>query len=361
MKVALLSLYKFEEVRGGTEMFDEHLKTVFPDLTLITYSDARRTGLDLGLDHLNLEEPRKGLAIGRRFREIMKREDFDLVISNSIAGWWLSVLTPGIPMVNIFHFTLIGLAEQTLRSTPGYIPSRYFSPFFEMVAAHGKRCVAVSHKTRRELMDHYGVRSSVIEHGVPMDRFRPMRQDEAREALGIKWDGPLGIFVGRPDNTKGFDVVKKVAAMRPDVRFLCVTSADMNGNCITRKNVPNENMPVHYAAADFLLFPSRYESVGYTALEAMACDKPVIVSRTGVFEDLDEEAVGRIVPTFDAKDYSDAIDEVLDGPAVHPREVIAKRFSMDRFANDYRRMAADIVAEGEGPRPRQEDWAPYET
>jgi len=56
-------------------------------------------------------------------------------------------------------------------------------------------------------------------------------------------------------------------------------------------------MPLYYSAADFLLFPSRYESLSYSSIEALACDLPVVASRTGVFEDLNEEDVGILITT----------------------------------------------------------------
>lgn len=352
LKAAVLSFYGFEEVRGGTEIFVEHLRRAFPDLVRLTYSDARGR-MDLDLNRLNLEEQKMGLAISREFLRRHRREDFDLVIANSIAGWYLSLARPNIPMINVYHYTLRGMADQVLRGTPGYLPSKYFGALFEKLSSRGKRCVAVSHKVRRELETDYGVTSKVIEHGIPADRFRPVPREDAREMLGIKGDGPLGIFVGRADHTKGFDILKAVAARRRDVRFLCVTSSDArDDDLLVRRNVPNEEMPLCYSAADFMLLPTRYESVGYSALEAMACNIPVIVSRTGVFEDMDQGPVGRIVGSWDPDDYARAIDEVLDRDDLRPRSLVLERFSMDRFAENYRLVAKEVVAghRDDGPK-----------
>ena len=69
---------------------------------------------------------------------------------------------------------------------------------------------------------------------------------------------------------------------------------------------------------DFLIFPSRYESVGYTALESMACDVPAITSNTGIFEDMDGSEAGKVVDGYLPESYSNAIDEILYGPKLHP-------------------------------------------
>jgi glycosyltransferase involved in cell wall biosynthesis len=347
MKVAVLSFHSFQHVKGGTELFCEHLKGAFPGLTMVTYEDTAKPLLPR-LDRINLQEPRMGLAIGRRFKELLKEEDFDLAIGNSMAGWWLSVVRPDIPMLNVFHYTMKGLAEGTLRGTRGYWPSRYFLPAFERTAARSKACIAVSPKVQRELSDGYGIGSRVIENGVALDRFRPTDREEARDALGIDPDGPLAIFVGRADHTKGFDLVREVKRLRPGLSVLCVTPSDVrDGGLIVHRNVPNERMPLYYSAADLLLFPSRYESFGYTPLEAMACGLPVVASRTGIFEDLDDQRVGRLVDRMEASAFAAAVDEVLDGDH-DPRAVISERFSLERFAEQYRELARTVVSEHGG-------------
>jgi glycosyltransferase involved in cell wall biosynthesis len=216
------------------------------------------------------------------------------------------------------------------------------------VAARSKTTVAVSHKVRRELRG-YGVRSQVIENAVPLDRFQPMGREDAREELGIKTDGPLAIFVGRADHTKGFDLVREVKRLRPELSVLCVTPSEVGDDeLMVRRNVPNERMPLYYSAADVLLFPSRYESFGYTPLEAMACGLPVVASRTGVFEDLDDPRVGRLVDALEPEALASAVDEVLAGDH-DPRAVVSERFSLERFAQQYRQLARRVV---EGPDGR---------
>lgn len=342
MKVALLSMYSFDEVQGGTELFTEHLRGAFQDVDVITYSSSNGRGPDL--TRFNLEEARKGAAICRRFRQLHRRDNYDVAIASATAGWCLGMSNIDVPMLNVFHFTMRGLADQVLRGTPGYLPSKYVSSVFEKLASVGKSSIAVSAKVSRELWSLYRIRSRVIEHGVDMERFRPLPRERAREDLGIEADGPICLFVGRADATKGFDIVREAARERPDIQFLCVTSSRLDDDgLIVRRSVPNERMPLYYSAADVLLFPSRYESVGYAGLEAMACDLPVVVSRTGVFEDLEEGRIGRIVRSWNAPEYVEAIDEVLSS-SFHPRHVVEKRYSMERFLDDYRSAAAEAVA-----------------
>jgi glycosyltransferase involved in cell wall biosynthesis len=344
LRVAVLGLYDFEEVRGGTELFIRHLGKAFPGCEVITFSTSTKEVPNLDLTRLNLEYVRMGVAISKRFARLHKREPFDLVVCNDIAGLGLKLFAPEVPAMQVFHYTYKGFAEGALRGQQGYLPSRYFYPYMEKATAKEKKVVAVSHKTRRELEAYYGLRAHVIENAVSMDSFRPLPKSDCRERLGINWDGPIGIFVGRADVTKGYDIVKALARKRRDIKFLCVTGDDIKDeDLIVAHRVRNEDMPIYYSASDFLLFPSRYESASYTTIEAMACNIPVVAHRTGLFEDIEEREVGRILKEVDEATFSQAITELLSGSKINPRQLAESRFSLDRFISDYKGLAKSMV------------------
>ena len=343
LRVAILSLYDFDEVQGGTEIFVRYLRQVFPDNENITFSKSRSEVADLSLMKINLEYERMGLAISKRFARLNRQQEFDLVFCNDVAGLGLKILAPDIPAYQVFHYTYKGFAGAALRGRPGYFSSYHLQSLFEKFTANGKKVVAVSHKTRRELEELYGLSAKVIENGVPLDHFKPMPRERAREQLGIEWSGPMGIFVGRMDRTKGFDIVQAVARKRrKDLRILCVTGAAVDDeNIIIARKVPNEKMPVYYSAADFLFFPSFYESSSYASIEAIACGLPVVANRTGLFEDVEEHRVGRILESRDPEAYSSAIDEVLRNGEYDTRRLAEERFSMERFTRSYQDLAKE--------------------
>lgn len=340
LRVAILSFYDFEEVQGGTEIFVRYLREAFPESETITFAKCRSETIGPSLVKVNLEYERMGLAISRGFARMHKQRKFDLAFCNDVAGVGLKLVAPEVPACQVFHYTYKGFAGGALRNRPGYASSYHMQPLFEKFAANRKKVVTVSHKTRRELEQLYGLSAEVIENGVPLEQFRPIPRDDARERLGIEWEGPLGIFVGRTDSTKGFDIVKAVAEKRKDLRILCVTGSefDAKGMIVARK-VPNEQMPLYYSSADFLFFPSSYESASYASIEAMACDLPVVAYKTGLFEDIEERKVGRILTSRDPEDYSRAIDEVLDHGRFASRRLAVERFSLNRFITDYQNLA----------------------
>jgi glycosyltransferase involved in cell wall biosynthesis len=346
MRVAILSMYDFSEVRGGTELFVRYLQRVFRDSVNITYSKSRSEFLRTDLNRLSLEPLKRGIAISRKFAKMHREEDFDLVLCNDVTGLGLKLLEPSVPAIQVFHYTYKGFSAGTMLDKPGFFVSHRFLPLLERLTANGKRVVTVSHKARRELESLYGMEAQVIENGIDFEEFSPMPKDEARARLGLKEGGPVGLFVGRADHTKGFDVVQALARTRQDIRILCVTSsAPQDKDLMLARNVPNEMMPVYYSAADFLIFPSRYESAGYAVIEALACNLPVVANRTGLLEDMPEEDVGQLVDAVSVEAFSKGIDALLHQGPMNTRARAQERFSLERFARDYTCLAESVVAE----------------
>jgi N-acetyl-alpha-D-glucosaminyl L-malate synthase BshA len=89
------------------------------------------------------------------------------------------------------------------------------------------------------------------------------------------------------------------------------------------------------SASDLFLMPSMQESFGLAALEAMACEVPVIASRTGGLPDLIEQGVtGFLCPPDDLAAMARASIRVLTDEALHVRMAKAARATAEqRFAD----------------------------
>jgi N-acetyl-alpha-D-glucosaminyl L-malate synthase BshA len=89
------------------------------------------------------------------------------------------------------------------------------------------------------------------------------------------------------------------------------------------------------SASDLFLMPSAQESFGLAALEAMACEVPVVASRVGGVPELVEDgATGFLCPPDDLTAMADASIRLLTDDALHARMAKAARVrAVERFAD----------------------------
>ncbi len=79
--------------------------------------------------------------------------------------------------------------------------------------------------------------------------------------------------------------------------------------------VPLAEMPTWYRSADVVVCPGWYEPFGLTALEAMACAKPVVAYAVGGYRDTVVDGVtGQLVPPRDVHALADTLRRLLADP-----------------------------------------------
>jgi L-malate glycosyltransferase len=86
--------------------------------------------------------------------------------------------------------------------------------------------------------------------------------------------------------------------------------------------------------ADVFLLPSATESFGLAALEAMACEVPVVASRVGgIPEVIDDGVTGFLHVPEDIDGMADSIMRLVGDPALHTRiAAAARQVALDRFS-----------------------------
>lgn len=220
-------------------------------------------------------------------------------------------------------------------------PVRAASLAWERYAARWADVVVCVSEAERAEGVAAGVRArrwEVVPNGVDLDAYAPSSRDEARRRLGLG-DGPLVVCVGRLSRQKAQDVL--VSAMRDvDADLVLVGDGPEPPPVSTRVTLVGRRDDVAdwYAAADVVAVPSRWEGMALTALEALACDRPVVATDVaGMREALGDEP---LVPVGDPAALASALTRRLRDPGSGWRER-AERF-------DLRRTTAAITALYEG-------------
>lgn len=184
-------------------------------------------------------------------------------------------------------------------------------------------------KTKRPL--------AVLPTGVNLGRFAQRDRTEARRALGIDPEGSYVLFPFNPNRpVKHYDRALEVAGRIEDLEVL------------TLGNVPPDGVATYMNAVDATLVPSEYEGFGLAALETLACNTPVVATRTGMAPALLDGVAGCHCIDWNLAAWTNAVESILEDP--DPRVAgrpIAERWSTDAMAERvvdlYRRIAADAA------------------
>lgn len=348
-RVGLLTLSASTEERGGVEVFNDQLRAALGNVEVFEDVPPTRPHRFGDLRRIGLDQPDRALRAARALLRRHREAPFDLVISNGVAGWPLTLARLPVPAVQVYHLTVAGLARQALGLRGDRITTGHVTALFDRIAGVGKHVVAVSPRVLGEVESYYGLRGRCIPPGVDTSMFSPMDRAAARATLDLPRDRPIGLFAGRPNPSKGYDILQRIAGRLPEVLFLVAggTGARQRNLCPIGR-IPHSEMPLWYSASDFLINPSRYEGFNLVILEALACDRPVVASAAAFSIPEHPSRCGVVVPENDEGAYVRAIQEVLASGPLHPRGVVLPRYSFERFVASWHGLVESLVGDGAG-------------
>jgi glycosyltransferase involved in cell wall biosynthesis len=172
------------------------------------------------------------------------------------------------------------------------------------------RIVATSEHERGELLDEGIPEGKLVlrRNGLDLSEFADLPPRGAfRARLGIG-TGPLVLFLGRISFVKGLDLLVEAFAGVRSSAWLVVAGPDDRDGCldaIRRQGGGRVTFPgplygkeklEALVDADLLVLPSRYESFGNAAAEAVACGTPVLVTDQCGIAPLLKDRAGLVVP-----------------------------------------------------------------
>lgn len=153
-------------------------------------------------------------------------------------------------------------------------------------------------------------------------------------------DDPFLLFVGDLRRLKGIDVLLDAYGRLVDAPpLVCIgkvwpeTPEDLPPNVRVLKNWPNKAVLAAWRRSLLGVVPSIWpEPFGIVAIEAMACGRPVVASRTGGLPDVvvDGES-GILVPPGDAEALATALQRLIDDRPLLERMGTAARRHAETF------------------------------
>jgi mannosylfructose-phosphate synthase len=229
---------------------------------------------------------------------------------------------------------------------------------------------ATSTEEIEKIEELYGFKSPRIEFippGVDVHEFRPLKQDEEEIDTRVPLPKHYIFMVSRIAQPKGHDLLlpafARIAEDFPDLHLLIAggsakpdeeergifehieTFGSENGlsdRIHPIGGVAHDDLPPYFRGAELFVLPARYEPFGMTALEAMSCRAPAVVSRfAGIEENLSSGQDCLLVDPHDTAGFASALASLLSDPGLTDRiagkgrETVMERFSWEAIAARY--------------------------
>jgi teichuronic acid biosynthesis glycosyltransferase TuaC len=225
---------------------------------------------------------RAAAAIRARYRD----ESFDVVHAHYGLCGWSALAVRHAPRVVTFHGT--DLAH------------RCAGPLSRALARLVDLPAPVSATLARTGLPHARPPVAVLPCGVSLDRFHRIPRDEARSTLGLDPHGRYLLFPSDP--------------ARPEKRYdLARSLADrLDATLLAYEQRPPDEVPLLINAANAVLVTSDREGFGLAALEALACDVPVLATEVGIARLALEGIEGTLCGPFEERTWADALRPHLE-------------------------------------------------
>ena len=253
--------------------------------------EVRRRGVEVDLFEF-ARGRNEYLPATKRLRSLLRRERFDLVHAHYGLAGWVARLAGAKPLVVTFHGT------DVRHHLVGHL-SRRLAWRLDLVAGVS-RALFEAEDGRPGLPAVPG--SAVLPCGPDLSRFEPIPRERARRELGLD---PGGRYLFLPANPT-----------RPEKRHdrAAEVAAACGADLLTGGSIEPEEMPLWLNAANAVLVTSDYEGFGMAAVEALACEVPVLSTDVGIAPYALGGIDGCLCGPFDAAAWAAVARRHLDAP-----------------------------------------------
>lgn len=166
---------------------------------------------------------------------------------------------------------------------------------------------------------------------LPIDiiKWSPLNKSIVRKKLNLPHKSKLIIFGaigGTKDSRKGFELLRlalknlKNLSYSDDINLIIFGGGDKNINSKINFKLHHfdeinndKDLQELYCAADVMVAPSKLETLGQTAIEALACGTPVVAFKgTGLSDIIEHKKTGYLAKALNEKDLANGIKWVLE-------------------------------------------------
>jgi len=231
---------------------------------------------------------------------------------------------------------------------------------YRLILGLSKKVITTSEELRSYVVNISKKVTDVVEipNGADLSLFNPtIKRANIRKKYG--WKGRNVVLCPRRIVPKNgiiylLEAIPEIIKKKDDVHFLFVgpiqdekywklihkriKELNIEKYVIFTGGVPHTEMPKYYAISDIVVIPSLIEAISLSALEAMACKKPIVASAVGgLLEIIKDQCNGVLVKPADSEALAGAILLILNNKELasgyaENAYLTAKKFSWSTVA-----------------------------
>ncbi|WP_226702303.1 glycosyltransferase family 4 protein [Microbulbifer elongatus] len=275
----------------------------------------------------------------------------NLIIANSWNAFHFK--HPSIPLICVAHHCVFDKILAPYKSVGQRMYHNTLLHKYEKESLiKSDKIVAVSHYTADSYRENFGTKDiSVIHNWIDTNLFRPQpRKPSSKVTLA---------FTGNWSTRKGADLLPEIMQSLGD-RFLLLTTAGKRNGKLAASLPTNIRSVGHlksevelvnfYNQSDILIYPSRLEGFGYSALEAHACGKPVVATNGSALpEVISHNHSGVLCEKDDVQEFVAAISdlgrnhELREEMGLNARKIAKSVFSEDTILDSYLQLLNSLI------------------
>ena len=210
---------------------------------------------------------------------------------------------------------------------------------FRKACRNADRIIAVSHCTKRDIIDYWGIPSDkidVVYQGCADDFKRPVSEKQLQN-VREKYELPeqFILYVGSIEERKNLLLaVRALRRLNLPVKLVAIgkrtaytqrveqyiSTHQMENSVTLLTGISTQELPAFYRLATVFVYPSFFEGFGIPILEALCCGTPVIAAKGSCLEEAGGPDSLYVDPN-NPDELAQALERVLDDPHLRRRMI----------------------------------------
>ena len=332
MKILLIN--NVEDTSIDSAIVFENLRTVLSkehDVKLVNHKMAAKTvNMQIPEEYYRYSILDRNVVMSKYIKQYEKLFGLDLIIAADCSFIGEDLKVPVISYMRTPFSDISKISfDNKYYNTDEHLEFGYCFRDIQKCQVDTSREVIATDKYMQHYVGDLGYLPSIVPFGIDTEKYKqltPVEKNKLREKYNIPLDKKIGIWCGFFHGLYGFHFVKDLINEFKDIFWICAMKTE-TGYRPKQDNVKlilyDENiMPELFNCADFYINPSYLSSIDLRAVEAMACNIPIINSKTGMFFDWSSGDCGKIVVNQKYEDYKEAVETVIKKEYVNPRSVM---------------------------------------